>query len=259
MSLTVAMEWGAQDGYEAAMAGRPRTSLPRINEFDTSEEKSAYTSLFQERYDQTMAAKKSAGSSDPAKVALAISDLLAKDAAALEMLTDVPSWDIADKVASNFNSDEKAFERAVGQNQQALLPKPDLVTLITKFVAEWNTVYYAIKARTGYTPTSAVAEVRRARAAMNMLIGKVNTAIEESRKTTPTPAVPVKTPAAPPVPIAAKSKLPAWAIVAAIVAAAGGAFLVFRNKKKSPPMLNAPKRYTFEPAGAPGTVRTGGW
>lgn len=241
-SVTVAREMGAYDGYTAAMAGQSASSYPRLSEMGSDETRSAYTTYFQQRYQQTMAAKKSTGSSDPTKVAVALSDEVSKmggkTVAQWENELNIPSWEIAQAVAQNFNADELSFERmlATGDAYSKVQKDATLPPKIASFITQWRTSYAAIRGQVGFTPTTAVAEVRRARAAMNALATQISKVLEA----TPV-APPVKTtfnpPPAPPAPppIAAKSKLPAVGILAALGAIGAGVWYAFFRKKDNKP------------------------
>ncbi len=247
MAPHIAAEMGVSDGYEAAMRGQSRTSYPRLGLMNTEESHSAYVSYFNTRYDQTMAAKKTAGSSDPSKVAEVLSDEVSKlgglSVSQWEGQSAIPSWEVANAVAANFNADELAFERAMatGEDLKKVQSDPVLYSSVISFVAQWRTTYAAIRSQQGFTPSTAVAEVRRARAAMFVLQQKVATAIAApaTPATPPKPYSPPPKPATPPapLPIGAKSKLPTWGIVGALAAAGAGVWYFFFKKKEPKKLL----------------------
>lgn len=239
---------GSQHGEAAARMKRPRSAVDedmrtRVTEFQdprynaTATDKSTYRTAWLNRYDYVL------------KQLTPQEQKMAQEATAQEekKLTveqwekelNIPSWSIAEAVTANFHTEEQAFEGAVSGVSNQLSKSTEGTKYLAKaasFFSQWRAVRVAILAHTGYTPSTAVAEVRKARLAMSSLKTELAALLPKVQQDVVAPPPPPPQTDKPPVvpPIAAKAKFPGWAIFAAIAAAAGGLFFAFRKKKETP-------------------------
>lgn len=243
-------EYAQRDGFNAARALQPIQSVeeylgthPEVMNGDDSD-RSLYRTTFRSRYNQTISEMGAAGlkydGKSPAQVAEenAAKEASKKTVSEWEQESSIPSWSIAKAVAANFNADVDAFQSRVRASVE--VTKTSEGTLwaakYATFYAQWKSVYTAIQAQSGYSPSSAVAEVRKARSSLVALSKAFDGLSRSGAVVAPPPAPP-----APPVPppVGAKSILPTVGIIAAIAAAAGGAWWMFSSKSapKKPELL----------------------
>lgn len=245
-------QMGYTRGTAAAQYKRPRSAVdqdiasepyfqdPRYQA--SNEDRGTYRTAWYKAYDTTLA-QLSPQEQQMAKTATAEEEKkLTVDQ--WEQQTNIPSWSVAEAVANNFNNDVNAFQSNVSSSQGALATKkggPEFLARALSFIAQWQGVHAGIKTHVG-TPSGAVAEVRKARSALGTLRNDYTGLMQAAAPIVPvipvTPPPVVPPPGPPVVPNAgAKAKIPGWAIVAAIAAAAGGIFVLFRKKKPAPPAL----------------------
>ncbi len=230
----------ARSFVEEAMRGESFLQDPRYQATDA--DRAAYRSGFNAGYDAAYKAKSSDSSygSAYAKTVAAEEERVKglKTVEQWELETSIPSWSVAKAVAANFNADVDAFQSRVRASVE--VTKTSEGTLwaakYATFYAQWKSVYTAIQAQSGYSPSSAVAEVRKARSSLVALSKAFDGLSRSGAVVAPPPAPP-----APPVPppVGAKSILPTVGIIAAIATAAGGAWWMFSSKStpKKPELL----------------------
>lgn len=156
---------------------------------------------------------------------------------------NIPSWGIAKSVASNFATDVESFDSLVESKPVAATPAGIAFGVkMRSFYGTAKNVYKAVQAQSYPSPSSAVAEIRKGRTALNALIKEYQSL---------SGAAPVRTQTAPPTtqppagkidaPVA-KAPFPVWAILAALgVVGVGGYFMFFYEKKgKKKPMAALP-------------------
>lgn len=255
VSTAMVSEYAQRDGYNAARALKPIQSVeeylgthPEIANGD-DEDRSLYRSTFKARYQQTVNEMQQAGLTYYGKTPSQVTEeAAAQEASKLtvdqwEMQSTIPNWSIAKAVASNFNTQVVAGDAdRVSRAKASGAPGATWLTRYVQFATQWKVIYAAIQTQSApYTPSSAVAEVRKARAALMVLDAELQKLVPSTPGVSKDVVQPPSPPPAPPPAIGAKSKLTTWAILAALVAAAGGAFLVFRKKddKKKPLQLTA--------------------
>lgn len=247
---------GTQHGEAAARMKRPRSAVDQdmaqlVPQFQdprykaTAEDKGTYRTAWLKRYDYVIS-QLTPKEQDMAKTATAQEEQkLTVDQ--WEQQNTIPDWSIAKAVASNFNTAEKGFESRVAAGAKAMSSSAEgkaLAANCASFIAQWNAIYIAIQAQAPtYTPSSAVAEVRKARSTMALLdtaLAKTVTdaslqkdvvvQVDKNDIKPPPPPPPVIKPTA-------KAKIPGWGIVAGLAAAVAGIFYAFRKKKDEPKKL----------------------
>jgi len=230
---------GTEHGDAAARLKRPRSAVDQdmayLPEFQdpryqaTSEDRGTYRTAWLNRYDYVIK-QLTPQEQEMAKVATAQEEQkLTVDQ--WEQQTEIPGWSIARAVASNFDPNVTAFTSRMTADTATLMKSAagqDFLKRAAGYVAQWRATFTAIQASAPpLTPSSAVAEVRKARAALGVLESERSTLMKA-------PAVMVdaadkKVTAVPDA--GAKAKIPGWAFLAGLLAAAGGVFLMFRKKK----------------------------
>lgn len=234
-SGTQAANWGQskQTGLLDGMQSYPPLMDPRYKA--TAADKSAFESGFNAGYDEAYKAKATTYGDEYVK-AVKADEARQKGLKTVEQWEDeasIPSWGIAQSVASNFNVDVEAFEEKVAASSAAIAKSSYGASFMTRnasFLAEWSATYGQIQAKSG-TPSDSVAKIRTARAALNALKSDLNktvaapvvfTPVKKTQETKQTKITP---------PAAAKATIPTWGIVAAVGALGVGGYFLFFHKK----------------------------
>lgn len=221
-----------QTGLDQGFGSDPFLQDPRYKA--TAEDKTAYKNGFNAGYDSVYKSKATTYGDEYIKVVKADEDRQKgiKTVEAWENEASIPSWGIAQAVAANFNVDVMAFQAKVTTNAKEIAKSSygqSFTARNATFLTEWTTTYAKIQAQVG-TPSNAVAEVRKARAALNVLKVDLNKTVASPVVFTPDKKDEKKDVKIAP-PIAAKASIPTWGIVAALGAIGVGGYFLFFHKK----------------------------
>lgn len=253
---------GHSYGRQAAGQGLSRTfvedAMRQMAEFQdpsfkaTAADKSSFKAGFTDGYNMIY----SQGAKDPDYGAEYVKRLAAEEKRVAGLKTveqwenevNIPSWGVADSVASRFGADVEEFESLVQSKPVAASPAGlAFAAKMTSFHDTAKNVCKAVLAKGYPSPSSAVAEIRKGRTALNALIKEYKSLSggESARTQTPPPSVKIQPPAAKIEAPAPKEPFPMWVILAALggvgLLGVGGYFMFFYEKKgKKKPMAALP-------------------
>jgi hypothetical protein len=223
-----------QTGLAQGLGSDPLLTDPSYKA--TAADKASYQSGFNAGYDAVYKSKSTAYGTDYTKTVKADEDRQKglKTVEQWENEASIPSWGIAQAVAANFNVDVTSFEEKVVSNADAIAKSSYGESFAKRngtFAAEWARLYMSIQSQSLSSPSVAVAEVRKARAALNALKQDLNKTVASPVVFTPDKKKEIVVSPPPPAPADAKISIPTWGIVAALGALGAGGYFLFFYKK----------------------------
>lgn len=238
-------ERGYSAGSQAASAGQSKTlvdqAMQSMPEFQdpryqaTAADKSSFKSGFAAGYDKVYSSKKTEYGDAYTKTVTDAEKTAAgqKTVEQWENETNIPSWSVAKAVSANFgvdaeNFEEKVVKAPVPASAQGLA----FGAKLSSFHLTAQSVVRAVQGEKYASPSAAVAEIRKGRAALNTLMKEYSSLVSAPARTQVGPTATTQTTESKIEAPVAKAPFPVWAILAALgVVGVGGYFMFFHEKK----------------------------